>query len=152
MVELQHASQALPALHWTFKVHGSGGSYELVAQALMGHLLMIVVDELHQRLPKMGLAEGDDLVEALGLDGEDEALGEGIEVGAMRGKTKDSAAALGQHLPEGLSVEWIPVHDEIAGAEEEAVEGVGEVTGYLLHPAPVWGWYNPCDLAGGLGI
>jgi len=152
MVELQHASQALPTLHWTFEVHGSGGIYELVAQALMGPLLMVVVDELPQGLPEMGFAEGDDLVEAFGLDGEDKALSESVEVGAMRGKTKDSAAALGQHLPEGLSVEWIPVHDEIAGAEEEAVEGVGEVTGYLLHPAPVWGWYNPCDLAGGLGI
>ena len=87
MVELQHASQALPALHWTFKVHGSGGSYESVAQALMGPLLMVVMAELHQHLPKVSLAEGDDLVEALGLDGEDEAFDEGVEVGAMRGKT-----------------------------------------------------------------
>jgi len=145
MVELQHASQTLPTLHWTFKVHGSGESYELVAQALMGPLLVVVVDELPQSLPEMGLAERDDLVEALRLDGEDEALGEGIEVGAVRGKTEDSAAALGQHLPEGLGVERIPVHDEVAGAEEEAIEGIGEVASHLQHPPPIWSRRDPCD-------
>ncbi len=146
MVELQHASQALPALHWTFKVHGSGGSYESVAQALMGPLLMVVAAELPQGLPEVGFAEGDDLVEALRLDGEDKALSESVEVGAMRGKTEDSAAALGQHLPEGLGLEWIPIHDGVASAKEEAIEGIGEATGHPQHPSPVWSRRDPRDL------
>jgi len=112
MVGLQHASQALPALYWTFKVHGSGGSYEPVAQPLMGPLLVVVVDELPQSLPEMGLAERDDLVEALELDGEDEALGEGVEVGAVGREAEHLAAAVGEQISEGLGVEGIPVHDE----------------------------------------
>jgi len=42
VIELQHPSQALPALHWTFEVHGSGGVYEPIAQALMGPLLVVL--------------------------------------------------------------------------------------------------------------
>jgi len=43
---------------------------------------MVVAAELSQDLLEMGFAEGDDLVGALGLDGEDEALGECVEAGA----------------------------------------------------------------------
>jgi len=53
MVELQHASQALPVPYWTFKVRGSGGIYESVVQALMGPLLVAVTAELPQSLSEV---------------------------------------------------------------------------------------------------
>ena len=94
----------------------------------------------------MGLAEGDELVEALRLDGEDEALGEGVEVGTVRGQSKNLAAALSQQISEGLGLEWIPIHDGVASAKEEAIEGIGEATGHPQHPSPVWSRRDPRDL------
>jgi hypothetical protein len=45
-------------------------------------LQMIVLDELGDREAEVALAEGNQLAEALGLDGQHEALRERVEVGA----------------------------------------------------------------------
>ncbi len=39
-----------------------------------------------------------------------------------------------EHAPETGGVQRVPVHDEISGITQEAVERIGQITGHLLHP------------------
>nr|WP_275942121.1 hypothetical protein [Haliangium ochraceum] len=85
----------------------------------------------------MTLAEQDELVEALALDGANEALGVGVEVGAAWRQADRLDPAGREELAEGSGVERVAVHDEVPLAEEKAVVGVEEVPGDLQHRGTV---------------
>ena len=107
---------------------------EVVTEALVRAFLMVVVHILADRAAELGLAEEDQLVLALGLDRQNEALGEGVEVRDSRWEAHGLHAGGFQRLAEGVGEEWVTVLDEVPLAEQKAVEGVGEVAGDLVHP------------------
>ena len=94
----------------------------------------------------MVLAEQDELVEALALDGANEALGVGVEVGTAWRQADRLNPARREELAEGGGVKRVAVHQQIPLAEEEAVVGVEEVLGNLENPGAVRLTHDAGDL------
>ena len=65
VVELEHAAEPLTAFQRTCSDDLCPGRDELVAEALMGPFLMVVVHELSNGSPEVRLAERDDSPQAL---------------------------------------------------------------------------------------
>ena len=61
----------------------------------MGTLQLVVLDVLLDDVPNVPLAEQDHLVQALVLDGPDEALGVGVQVGAALGRDSEAGRYVG---------------------------------------------------------
>ena len=122
-----------------------------VSDTLVRSFLVIVDGILADDVAKMTLSQRDDLGEALGLDGEDESLGEGVQVRALRRKPDGLHASLAEDHSKLLREDRIPVHDEVAGALQEAVDSIGEVARNLFGPisAGVVGDTRDLDAAGG---
>ncbi len=93
-----------------------------------------MLDELTHRLPQMPRTKWHDVVQTLGLDGENEALCERVKVGAARGQPDRLHAMLLENAAELFGEERIAVDDEVAVVFEEAVEDVDQVSRYLRHP------------------
>ena len=99
---------------------------------------MVVFHVLFDEQAKVLLPKGDDLAQALGLDGQDETFGEGVQIRAPCRQSDWIRTAILEHVSETDRVQRVSVHDEISGTPQEAVEGIGQVAspdkGYLLHP------------------
>jgi len=76
----------------------------------------------------------DNSVQALRLDGQDETFGERVQIRTPRGESDWNSTATSEHLPETDRVQRIPVHDDISGIPQEAVERIGQIASHLLHP------------------
>ena len=98
----------------------------------------------------MPFAKHDDPRQAFLLDGADEPLRIGVQVRAPRRKPHRSYTCPLEDLIEGTGEERITVMDQVAGIPQEAIEGVGEVPCYLLHPELVLFFWTPLVLNFGL--
>ena len=83
---------------------------------------------------KVLLPKGDDLAQALGLDGQDETFGKGVQIRAPCRQSDWIRTAILEHMSETGRVQRVPVHDEISDTPQEAVEGIGQIASHLLHP------------------
>lgn len=76
---------------------------------------IVVVDILSDEMPKVALAEDDEMVEALVSDGADEALSEGIAVGAVARYADTFDAIVAEHGAPCLGEERVSIVDEVSG-------------------------------------
>jgi len=111
---------------------------ESTTKALMKSFGIVVDDILLEEMPQVAFAEDDEVVEALCPDGADEALSEGITVGAVAGDADALDAVVAEHGSPSFGEKWVSVVDEVSGLPEESVEGVEKVAGHLFHPRIVW--------------
>jgi hypothetical protein len=96
--------------------------------------------------PKVALAQRNDLGQTLGLDGANESLRVGVQVGASRRELHCLDAARIEKLPERLCEQWIAIVDEVASSVQESIIGIGEISRNLLHPFSIWLRDNPGNL------
>ena len=94
----------------------------------------------------MSFAENDEVVEALVSDGADEALSEGIAVGAVARYADALDAIVTEHGAPRLGEERVSIVDEVSGIPQKSVTAVEEVAGHLLHPAFVRGNMDASDV------
>src|SRR5262245_18287139 len=94
------------------------------------------------------LTKWHDSVYALGLDGPDKSLGKGVQIRTPGRQEQGRHTTVPQPVPEGGGVEGIAVQNEVFGAEEEALFGVGQVPCDLRHPVLVRLRGDPSDLHG----
>ena len=101
VVELQ-ATQARPCFDGAL-----GNSHGIVcmndaaaAQSLVVPLAVVVRHVLANFRAKVSLSEWDDLAETLLLDGQDESLREGVQIGAAGRQSHWFRTAVDEHLPE----------------------------------------------------
>lgn len=84
MIEVQEPAQPGAILDRGVVVLGVEARLdELVVDSLVMPLAVVVLDVLSDDSPEMALAERNDVVEAFAADAANEALGEGVEVGAL---------------------------------------------------------------------
>src|SRR5215510_3533847 len=107
---------------------------------------MVMVHELSNGSPEVRLAERDDSPQALGFRGEDEPFRIGVEVRTPGWQKQWLDAAIPEHAPEGGSVEWVAVENEVAHTAKEPVLRVRQLPCGLLHPGFVRLAGDSCDL------
>ena len=90
-------------------------------------LEVVVLHVLFDEQAKVILPKGDNFVQALGLDGQDETFCEGVQIRTPCRQSDWIRTAILEHLPETGRVQWVPVHDEISDTQQEAVEGIGQI-------------------------
>ena len=69
VVELEHTTEALPALDWACSDQLGLGCDEFIAQTLVRPFLMMMGEKRSDCCPEVRFAEWHDAVQALGLDG-----------------------------------------------------------------------------------
>src|SRR5262249_38982517 len=138
----------LTASYGARSVRGDLGRDELVAQTLMWSFLMIVIDERADGGSEVLLAEWHDAIQALRFDGPDKSLGKGVQIGTPSRQAQGLHTTVPQPVPEGGRVEGIAVQNEVFGAAEEVLFGVGQVPCDLRHPVLVRLRGDPSDLHG----
>ena len=107
---------------------------DVAIQALMVSLCMVVLHILLNGKAKMFLSKGNDLAQTLGLDGQDEAFCESIQIRTSRGQSHRLRAAILENVPETSAKQRVSVHNEILSVVQKSVEVIGKITGHLLHP------------------
>ncbi len=134
MVEAQQPAESFTPRHRRVVVGGCGEWRDQpVVEPLVVALHVIMLDELADSEAEVPLTERDQPVQALALDGQHEALGEGVEIWAMCRQLHASDACRTQDVPELLREERVSVVDEEPLAGQEAVDAIGEVARDLLH-------------------
>ena len=93
---------------------------------------IVVLDKFPNDQPKVGLAEGDDVVEAFASNGADEAFRKGIQIGAPSGQPNGLDSSITEYARELVSKQRVAVVDEVAVLAQEAVERVCQVAGDLF--------------------
>ena len=89
------------------------GAHQLVLIPLMVLLPVVVLDILVDKLSEVSLTQRHDSAETFLLDGANEPLGIGIEIGTAREKTHGVDAATPENLLEVTSEQWIAVVKQI---------------------------------------
>ncbi len=95
-----------------------------IAEALVISFEMIMLDELSNDVAQVALAQRNELVQTLGLDGEHKPFGDGVQVRAARRQAHGGHAAGAQDVAKLSGKERIAIEDEIAGVAQESVDGV----------------------------
>ena len=108
-----------------------------VVEALVVALEVIVLDELGDREAEVALAEGNELVEALGLDGEHEAFRERVQVWTSSGELEALDTCSAENRVERVGEQRVAVVKQVALALQKAVDVVDEVARDLLEPCAV---------------
>ncbi len=85
---------------------------QLVVEALMVPLAVIVTSVLGAGLSEGAFSEEDELVEALALDRQDEAFGERVQVRAAAGQSHVGDAGVLEYPKELLCELLVPIVDE----------------------------------------
>src|SRR5262249_3998508 len=130
VVEAQQATETFAATDRTIEQLGTRfGLDQLVAEGLVVPLLVVVGDERGQGLVQHALAEQDEAVEALGLDGKYESLREGIHVWRPARGLQHVHARGVQDAPEECVELAVAVDDEEPLATKEPIDVVGQVAG-----------------------
>jgi hypothetical protein len=146
VVEAQDTTEPLSACDGAAVVSRCSTLNEATTQTLVKPVGVIVGGVLGDQVSEVSLAKDEKLVQGLVLDGPDEALGMGIEVGAARRQLDWFHTTRLEEVLKRLGEEGIAVVDEVAGVSEKAVDRVGDVFGNLFHPFAVWVTSNPGDL------
>ena len=91
----------------------------------------------------MSLAEWDDPMKTLLFNRPHKPLGIGIEIRTLR-RQPDRASL--QDFAKDPSVERISIVNQLAHGPQQAVDRVGQVAGYLLHPRAAGLRVDPCGV------
>ena len=83
---------------------------------------------------------------ALPADRTDEPLREGIQVRTLRRQANGLDASVAKELSGVLREHGITVHEDVGLAEQESVEGIGQVPEHLFHPGAMWPMNDAGDL------
>jgi hypothetical protein len=143
VIEAQEPADALAA-HDGSGTRGAGWRRdEPPIEALVVALGVVVGDVFSDVCAEMVLAQQDELVEALALDGTDEALGVSVQDGTARRQADGRDSGRGEEGPELGRVERVAVEEQEALAREEAIHAVEKVPGDLQHPSTMGWWMMP---------
>ncbi len=109
-------------------------------------LTMVVLDVLREHVPKVPFTQRDHAGQALRPHGSNESFGVCVQVGAARRQPHHGDACMLEDLAERARVERIAIEDQVPGTAQEAIEGIGEVAGRLLHPCLAGLAGDACDV------
>lgn len=93
---------------------------------------IVVLDELPNDQPKVSLAEGDDVIETLALNGADEALGKRIQIRALGWEFEWLDASVAEDGGEPYREEGVAIMNEETVFSQEATERISQVAGNLF--------------------
>ncbi len=141
---LEESAESFVALDFAVKL-GEVARDEFVVEPLMISLGQIMDHVLRDRTTKGSLAEEDELVETLGLDGENESLGESVQVRTSARQLDVLHAGVVEDLDELVSELVIAVVNEEALASKETVFVISEVASDLSHERSVRVRRDPGD-------
>ena len=119
---------------------------ELAAQTLMETLGQVVCHELLHHVSQMALAEEDEVIQALMLDGLHESLGVWIAVWTLRRDLHAPDPFRFQDRRECLCEQGVSIVDEIARTAKKSIDWIDQVARDLLHPLPIGIDLNSRDL------
>lgn len=138
VIVLQQSTEAFVASN---RARRSGATVDqLILKALMIPLGVVVLNELVADAAKRSLAEQDQLVQALALDGQYESLSVCVQVWRAAGELHGlDAAALGDSK-ELRGVLGVAIMDQVSLVAKEAVFAVDEIAGHLRHEGSVGIW------------
>jgi len=138
MVVLQQATEPLARHHAPFAFRlGRYGQNQLIVQALMVPLVMIMRHELAHRPPERPLTNENQAVQTRFFDASYEALRVRVEIRGTGWQSDRFNTRAGQCLAERDREERIPIVDQEAFARQEAIVGIGDVATHLAHPRSV---------------
>ncbi len=112
---------------------GAGQFDQLVPEALVVPLSVIVLKVLSASSSERLLAEEDELVETLTSDGQDKSLREGIQVRASAGQPDIGDTGVLEDAKELLGELFVPVMNQQALVAQEAIDTIDEVPSDLGH-------------------
>ena len=108
-----------------------------IVEPLMISLKVIMLSVFLHRLAQMPLSQWNDLGQTLGLDGANESLRIGIQIGASCGKLHDLDARGFQYLTKRSREQRITIVDEMASSIQESRFTISEVSRDLAHPLAI---------------
>src|SRR5262249_50942045 len=121
-----HDGTALMASRWLW-------SNQLIAEALMIPLRMIMGEVLADDLGEESFTQHERLLEGLFLDGAYKSLAVRIEIGTPRGQEhRFDAAVLQEHI-EGLRELGITIVEQVPFAKQKTLHGIRQLPSTLLH-------------------
>ncbi len=100
---------------------------DAATQSLVVSLEVVVLHVLFDEQAKVLLPKGDDFAQALGLDGQDETFGEGVQIRTPCRQSDWIRTAILEHVSETGRVQRVSVHAEISDTPQEALEGIGQI-------------------------
>ena len=127
VVKVQHAAHALPATNHTVAIGSLQGLNELVPDALMIPLRVIVRHELRHGAPKVALAKEQYAVQALLFDRSHEPLGVGITVRRAHWRPDDRDALPFKEPHHRTAPLGVAIADQDAAGAHDLVNAIGEV-------------------------
>jgi hypothetical protein len=115
------------------RVAGRRSRNQLVVETLVIPFAMVVRDELRDRAPEVTLPERNHPVEAFLFDRSDESLSVRIRVRSALGRQNHADASIAKLLSHRAAPVVIPIADERAMADQDAVVSRGPETHHLAH-------------------
>jgi hypothetical protein len=111
----------------------------------LGH---IVLNEFFYQVAQMSLAEDDEVIETLVLDGLYKALRVWIAIWTLRRNLHALHASRFQNRDERLGEQRISIVDQVLRATKKPINRICQISCHLLHPRFAWVNGNPGDLNG----
>ena len=134
MVEAQRATKSLASHHAAVVIRRRAAlDDERVSQALVRAFAVIVLDEFGDEQTKMTLTKWHDMVQALGLDREHEALRVGVQIRTLH-RQLDGRHVGAERFAEPGTEERLTILDELPLAAQKPIDDISQVARYLLHP------------------
>ena len=120
----KHAAESFTALNLAIRVADIlRGIDELIVEALVVALFVIMVHERGSRSKERTLVKENHLLEALAFDRAHKSLAVSIQIRAARRQPQGLGAAITQHRSEGVTEFAIPIHDDEPLASENTIRG-----------------------------
>jgi hypothetical protein len=147
IVVLENTAESFPTLDAAVNVEFVPPILDqLVLETLVITLKVIVLRVFLHGRPKVALAEWDDLGQTLGLDGANESLRVGIQVGTAGWKLHRPHTGGSENFPERLCEQRIAIVDETASSLQESFLGIREIASNLHPPISVRPLGDPRNL------
>jgi len=96
----------------------------------------------------MSLAEDDEVIDTLVIDGVHKALRVRIAIWALRRDLHALHASRLENRDERIREQWISLMDQVLRATKEPVDWIRQIPSHLFHPRFAWVDGNPSDLDG----
>ena len=123
-------------------------SDELATDALVEPLSHIVLNEFLDQVTQMSLAEDDEVIETLVLDGFYKALRVWIAIWTLRRNLHVLHASRLQNRDERLGEQRISIVDHVLRAAKKTINWIRQIPSHLVHPRFAGVNGNPGDLDG----
>ncbi len=112
----------------------------------MVSLGVVVLDILIDHMPQVLAAEENHPIEAFGFDRFHETLGVRIQDWTLRRELDASNTGRRECHRKLRRVQRVTIMDKESSADKKSVKAIRQIPCNLVHPCPVRGWSNPCDL------